>query len=103
MARERMVTRSIKGTKAQVMVVNIESGETSTQDVTLSTTYKTGEKLFKAIEKVVSVNPSMKAVHVISSTEIESLYGMPEQDFMEHAVRLDPITRKAVPTNTEEV
>lgn len=98
MARERMVTRTLNTTRANVMVVNITNGETSTITVSLSTTFKDENKLFKAVEKVVSANTDLKAVHIISSEQVEALYGMSEQDFMTHAVRLDPATRKAFET-----
>lgn len=98
MARERMVTRLMHTTRSNVMIVNITNGETSTMTVSLSTTFKDENKLFKAVAKVVSANPVLKAVHIISSEQVEALYGMPEQDFMTHAVRLDPTTRKAIAT-----
>ena len=33
---------------------------------------------------------TVKAVHIVSTEQVETLYGMTEQDFMEHAKVLPP-------------
>ena len=101
MARQRMVTRTIIGTQAEVMTVNIKTAETGTATVMLGAKYKDDKKLFKAVENVLSSNPDVKPVHVISSKEVNKCFGMLETEFLKLAKELDPETRKALADDTE--
>ena len=94
MAREAMVTRTVIGTKATCMVVDINAGETMTKVYTVGGNFDDEKKLFKAVEKVANLEEGIKLVHIIESTKVEKLLGMPEADFIAHAVELDPETRK---------
>lgn len=89
MARVPMVTRTITATKANVMCLNIEQGEPYNVSVTVPRTYKNEESLLKKIKPMVE-NDTVKAVHIVSTEQVETLYGMTEQDFMEHAKVLPP-------------
>lgn len=89
MARVPMVTRTITATKAIVMCLNIEQGEPSNVSVTVPRTYKDEESLLKKIKPMVETD-TLKAVHIVSTEQVETLYGMTEQDFMEHAKVLPP-------------
>lgn len=89
MARTPMVTRTIKSTEVNVMCLDVEKGEPINKDVTVSRTFKDDEKLLKEIKKIVETD-SIKAVHVVDKREVEALYGMPEQEFIEHATALPP-------------
>ena len=102
MARQRMVTRTIIGTQAEVMTVNIKTAETGTATVMLGAKYKDEKKLFKALEAVLATNPDVKPVHVISSTEVNKCFGMPETEFLKLAKELDPETRKALDANPDK-
>ena len=93
MARKPMVTRTIITTKVNAMCVNLESAEVFNKEVTLPRTYKDEKKLLKAVENVVN-NDTEKAVQIVDSSEVETLYGMTEQDFIDSATVLDPKTRK---------
>lgn len=93
MARVPMVTRTIVTTKATVMVVNITQGETETRTVTLPRTYKDDKTLLKQCAKVID-NEETKVVTVLASEEVETLYGMTEQQFIETAQVLPPRTEK---------
>ena len=97
MARKPMVTRTITTTKVNVLCLDVESAEPFNKVVTLPRTYKDSKKLLKAIEELVN-NDSVKAVHVVDKEEIETLYGMTEQDFITNARVLDPVTRKEIET-----
>ena len=92
MARIPMVTRTITTTKAIVMCVNIADGETFTKEVILPRTYKDNKSLMKQITKLVD-NDTVKAVHVVDKTEVETLYGMTEQEFISYAKELPPRTK----------
>lgn len=96
MARVPMVTRTIVTTKANVLCLDIVNGEPFNRDVVLPRTYKDEKSLMKAVSALID-NESEKAVHVVSSEEIETLYGMSEQDFINNAKVLDPANRNKLP------
>ena len=89
MARVPMVTRTIKTTEVNVMCLDVEKGEPINKDVTVSRTFKDDEKLFKEVKKIIETD-TIKAVHIVDKKEVETLYGMSEQEFIEHATVLPP-------------
>ena len=89
MVRERMVTRTVVATKATLLCLNIETAEPFTSTVILSGTFNDEKSVMKAAEKIVN-NEKVRAVHVAYAEKIETLYGMSEQDFIEHAKILPP-------------
>lgn len=89
MARVPMVTRTIVTTKANVMCLNVETGEPFNKSVVVPRTYKDKEELLKKVKPVIETETE-KAVHVVDFEEIETLYGMTEQEFIEHAKILPP-------------
>ena len=95
MARKPMVTRTITTTQVNVLCLDIVAGEPFNQQVTLPRTYKEDKKLMKDIEEVVNTE-NVKAVHVVAKEEVETLYGMSEQDFINNAVVLDNETRRPI-------
>lgn len=100
MARVPMVTRTIPTTIATIFCVNTEDRTTFEQNITLPRTYKDDAKLMKAVEKVLEGEP-IKAVSVVSSEVVETLYGMTEQEFIRNAQVL-PSRAKAEAEETEE-
>lgn len=101
MARKPMVTRTITTTKVNVLCLDVQSAEPFNQSVSLPRTYKDEKKLLKKVEEIVNTD-AVKAVHIVGKTEIETLYGMTEQDFINNAMILDPTTRKEVESDEEE-
>ena len=93
MARVPMVTRTITTTKAIVMCVDVEAGEPFNKEVTVPRTYKDNESLLKTVKPIVETE-TVKAVHIVNKSEIETLYGMTEQEFIEHAKVLPERTDK---------
>lgn len=93
MARKPMVTRTIITTKVIVLCLDVNSAEPFDETVTLPRTYKDDKKLLKSVEEVINTD-TVKAVHIVDKKEIETLYGMTEQDFINNAKILDPATRK---------
>lgn len=93
MARVPMVTRTIITTKANVMCVDVEVGEPFNKEVTVPRTYKDNDSLLKTVKPLIETE-TVKAVHIVAKTEIETLYGMTEQDFIEHASVLPERTAK---------
>ena len=100
MARIPMVTRTIVTTKANVMCLNIVTGEPFNKEVILPRTYKDEKSLMKKVSELVDTE-EVKAVHVVSKEEVETLYGMTEQDFIKHAEVLPP--RDIKPDKQEKV
>ena len=90
-----MVTRTIVTTKVNVLCLDIQSAEPFNKVVSLPRTYKDEKKLLKKVEEVVNTD-KIKAVHIVDKSEVETLYGMTEQDFIDSATILDPATRKAL-------
>lgn len=89
MARVPMVTRTIVATKANVMCLDVQAGEPCNKVVTVPRTYKDDEALMKKVRPLLETE-TLKAVHIVGKEEIETLYGMTEQDFIEHAEVLPP-------------
>lgn len=92
MARQPMVTRTITTTKAVVLCLNIETGEPCNEVITLPRTYKDEKSLMKKITETFGEETTVKPVHVVSKEEIETLYGMSEQNFIKYAKELPPRT-----------
>lgn len=101
MPRKPMVTRSFTSTKANVLCMDIHTSEPFNKVVTLPRTYKDDKILMKKVQEVVETD-TVKAVHVVDKEEVETLYGMTEQEFIQKGVALDPETRKPVTEETEE-
>lgn len=84
-----MVTRTITTTKAIVMCLDIVSGEPCNKSVVVPRTYKDDEALLKKVKEVLETE-TLKPVHIVGKEEIETLYGMTEQEFIECAEVLPP-------------
>lgn len=95
MARKPMVTRTIITTKVTAMCVDITNGETSTATFVLPRIYTDEKKLLKVAKETFETETT-KVVHIVDKEEIETLYGMTEQEFIANSKVLDPETRKAI-------
>lgn len=84
-----MVTRTITTTKVNVMCLDIETGEPCNKITVVPRTYKDDETLLKKVKEVLETE-TLKPVHVVDKEEIETLYGMTEQEFIEHAKVMPP-------------
>lgn len=93
----RMVTRTVKVTKVNVMCVDIEKGEAFNEYATISGVFDNPEKLLKVCREVLDTDTE-KVVAIVEKKEIEQLYGMSEQEFISIAKRLPPRQEK----DTEE-
>lgn len=89
MARVPMVTRTVTSTKATVLVVDITTGSTFDKEVEVVRTYKDSDKLLKAIKSSFET-ATEKIVAIKSSEEVETLYGISEQMFIEIAEKIPP-------------
>lgn len=84
MARQPMITRTITTTKCKVLCVNIAEEKPVTIEVVIPRTYKDEKAILKQVEKAIT-DENMKPVHISESVEVETLYGMSEQDFIASA------------------
>lgn len=89
MARVPMVTRTIVTTEANVMCIDVQAGEPFNKWVTVPRTFKDDDVLLKKVKPLIE-NETVKAVHIVDKKEIETLYGMTEQKFIENAEVLPP-------------
>lgn len=89
MARVPQVTRTIQTTKADVLCLNINDGCSFTKSVVLPRTYKDENTMLKCAENLINTD-EVKAVHIVSHSVEETLYGMSEQKFIELAEVLPP-------------
>ena len=87
MARKPMVTRTIQSTVATIACYNTVTNEMVTHELELARTYANNDKLMKAATPVLEPE-NLKPVHVLKTEVIRTLYGMPEQSFIEHAEKL---------------
>lgn len=95
MARKPMVTRAFKGTRVVALALNTKTREAENVSCTLASTYPNADKLLKAVRNVCD-NDELKVVSIVDSEEVETLYGMDVQKFIENSVILDNETRKEI-------
>lgn len=91
--RKPMVTRTIKSTIATVLCLDVEKAEPFNYTVELARTYKDEKHLMKAVREKVDTD-DVKAVHLVSVDVKEALYGMYEDEFIEHAKELPSRTKE---------
>ena len=89
-----MVTRTFETTKINALCVNIAEQKTEQKEFILPKTYKDEKAMMKALSAVIA-DKNIKAVSVISSEIIETLYGMEESDFIANAKVLPARKNKA--------
>lgn len=92
MRKEKLITRTITVTEAEIMAFNLDTNEV----ITLNESY-IGDLSDKEIEKrfVIDYNNSAKFLKLVNAEKVSKLYGITEKDFLEYAVELDE-NRKAV-------
>lgn len=89
MARKRMVTRTIKSTKATVTVYNIEKDEIQTLEYKLSGELSADDVL----KEITKGHTDVRPLKVTEVTVQEVLYGMTEEKFIELAEILPARTK----------
>lgn len=112
--KESMVTRTISTTRANCLCLNTETAEPLNAIVTVPRTYKDNEALLKAVNKEVErtgittpdgntyYGDPIVVAKIVGFTEIETLYGMTESEFLLHAKELPPRGTKQVYENESE-
>lgn len=92
MRKEKLITRTITVTEANIMAFNLDTNEV----ITLNESY-IGDLSDKEIEKrfVNDYNNSAKFLKLVNAEKSSKLYGITEKDFLVNAVELDE-NRKGV-------
>lgn len=93
MARKYPFTRTLFTQTVTALVFDKETAEPSNITLTLPTPIADPAKLEKAVAKKVNTD-NIKLIEVVDADIEEQLYGITVEDFMSHAVKLDPKTRK---------
>lgn len=86
MARQRMVTRTVKGNEVSITVVDKESKQVTNEVITVGEV-KTEKELIKAVTKAIGEGKVLITIN--ERKEIEKRYGMLETDFIANARVLD--------------
>ena len=86
MKRDKLITRTIVTTNAEIMAFNLDTNEV----ITLTESY-IGDLSDKEIEKQFSVDydNSAKFLKLVNADKTSKLYGISEKDFLQYAVELD--------------
>lgn len=86
MRKEKMITRTIVTTNANIMAFNLDTNEV----ITLNEFY-IGDLSDKEIEKqfTIDYSNSAKFLKLVNAEKTSKLYGISEKDFLEYAVELD--------------
>ncbi len=99
MAKPRMITRTISTTVADILCLDIESGEACNRSFTFPGQFKKDSEILKAATKKLEANePNVHAVHVVGIAKLDTLYGMTEADFISLA---EIMTKPAKPSTAE--
>lgn len=86
MRRDKMITRTIVTTNAEIMCFNLDTNEV----ITLNESY-IGDLSDKEIEKRFSIDyeNTAKFLKIVNAEKTTKLYGISEKDFLQYAVELD--------------
>ena len=91
MAREKMVTRTVSAINVTVMGINTATASAVTEVKVMTGAYKDDADLLKAIKK--AYDGEIVWACITSKEIVETLYGMPESEFMKYAKVLPPRTK----------
>lgn len=83
MARQPMVTRTLKTTKVTALCLNFADNTTCEKEFTLPRTFPNEKQLMKALAQY--NNDDYKIIHVLRTEIAIRYYGMTELEFIEHA------------------
>ena len=95
MPRERMVTRTVEGSRVTLLALNIETAEPQNVTYDIPLRFKTAEAILNYCKKNFNTG-ELKMVHVVNVEAFETLYGMREVDFIAKAEILPPRVSKNV-------
>lgn len=84
--KKRMVTRTVKANRYSVMFCKISTQEVYISEVEFPESY-TEKQVLKNLREIDS---NIRPVEILGKQTTETLYGMPEEDFIKYAQVLPP-------------
>lgn len=96
MARKYTVTRTVEKTEAVALVFDKTTAEPHNEKVTIGHKLTDDRAVERTVRKIIEANPNLKLIEVVHYEIVSQLLGITEEDFMSHAVTLDPKTRKPI-------
>ena len=87
MAREQVISRTIKRNKVTTQVVDVESGKMEKEVFHISLRHQKPQKILQAIDKELPGNK--KAVHIVRQEYVEGLYEMSLDKFIKNAEKVN--------------
>lgn len=88
------ITRTIEKTVVTCLVFDKTTAEPYNTTIILGRRVNDDAAIEKAVRKIVEADSNLKLIDVCEIAYDTALYGISEQDFLAHAVALDPKTRK---------
>ena len=101
MARKRMVTRTAKEAVFTVKAVNVETDEIKTVEVAVSAMLP-AKKQAQVVTEILR-NSGLAYMKTVNAETRETLYGMPEEQFLALAVKLPPRSKVNPETGLVEI
>ena len=98
------VTRVVKGSLVKFRCVNLEHHPLTVTELSvyIDKRYKNDEDPLKDVIRLYKKRPNIKIIDIVSVTTSEDFLGIPFEDFIKQAVRLDRKTRKPIINDKEE-
>lgn len=93
--RRDLITRTISGTKVTAKVIEATTDAIELKEFTLNKVMADTKKIAKEITKKFE-GTNYVLVSIENVEKIDKLYGITVDDFMSHAIELDPATREAI-------
>lgn len=88
------VTRTVETTEAVALVFDKTTAESFNRTVTLGHKPTNDAALERTVRRIIEADSNLKLIEVVDITVTSKLLGITEEDFLAHAVELDPKTRK---------
>lgn len=88
------ITRTIEKTCVTCLCFDKTTAEPYNTTVVLGRRVNDSNAIEKAVRKIVEADSNVKLIDICEVNYDTVLYGISEQDFLAHAVALDPKTRK---------
>lgn len=103
MARRKYISRTIIGTKVEVMCLDTKKVEPLKVTVTLVGVFKDDKAIMKALAKNSAFTDEIRPAKIISAVEVSELRAITEEQFLAMSIELDKDTRKPLGDTDEDV
>lgn len=103
MARRKYISRTITGTRVEVMCLDTKKVEPLKVTVTLAGTFKDEKAIMKALAKSSAFSDEIRPAKIINTVEVSELRAVTEEQFLSMSIELDPVTRKPIGDTDDDV